>query len=152
MSTSEKPLARNLMSIDDYPPVLETTNGSFQNQPPADHPRGRKRGISALLKDITDSAVQETRRSAVRAKKTMVESQSHVYAPRGNPIQGGKCGGNKRRKSNDVENYCTVHDHLPKVKGLPSDKHDYIASFTQRNASYEVQKALAIHILLVTVH
>ena len=47
---------------------------------------------------------------------------------------------------------CTVHDHLPKIKVLPRDKHDYIAGFIQRNVSYEVQKALAIHILLVAVH
>ena len=164
MSTSEKSLATDPMSTDEYPPVLETTNGSFQNQPPADHPCGRKRGISALLKDITNSRVQETRRSltnsrvqetrrsAVRAKRSMVESQSHAYAPCGNPVQGGKCGGNKRRKSNDVKDYCTVHDHLLKIKDLPSDMHDYMAGFLQRNASYEVQKALAIHILLVAVH
>lgn len=87
-------------------PVLETTNGSFQNQPPADHPHGRKRGISALLKDITNCSDQETRRSAERAKRTMVEAQGHVYA--GKPVQGGKCGGNKRRKTNDVKDllYC----------------------------------------------
>ena len=164
MSTSEKPLTTDPMSTDEHPPVLETTNGYFQNQPPADHPRGRKRGISVLLKDITNSRVQETRRSltnsrvqetrgsAVRAKRIMVESQSHAYAPHGNPVQGGKCSGNKRRKSNDVKDYCTVRDHLPKIKDLPSDMHDYMAGFLQRNASYEVQKALAIHILLVAVH
>ena len=84
-----------------------------------------------------------------------MESQSHVCAPHGNPVQGGKCGGNRRRKSNDVKDvkyHSTVHDHLPKIKDLPSDMHDCVAGFLQRNASYEVQKALAIHILLVAVH
>ena len=148
MSMSEKPMATDPMSTVEYPPVLETTNCSFQNQPPADHPRGRKRGISALLKDITNSRLQETRRSFVRAKRIMVESQSHAYAPCGNPVQGGKCGGNKRRKSDfvkDVKEYCTAHDHLPKITDLPSGMWQ---AFTEK-CIIIMQKTLAIHILLV---
>ena len=58
----------------------------------------------------------------MRAKGVMVESQSHVYTPRGNPVQGGKCGGNRRNSNyvKDMKDHSPVHDNLRKIKDLRS--------------------------------
>ena len=66
-----------------------TTNGSFQNHPPPAEPadatpHGRKRGISALLEDVTNTGHLECRRSALKAKRAL-KSQNSVQAARGNP-------------------------------------------------------------------
>ena len=62
--------------------VFETTNSSFQNQPPADAaaaaavapaPGTRKRGIAALLQDVTNVVAQpQSRNAGEQARRTML--------------------------------------------------------------------------------
>ena len=82
------------VSTDDPTSVLETTNGSFQNhQPPAEPPgaipRGRKRGTSALLQDVTNTDQLQSRISAAKAKRAL-KSQKCSQASRSNPGREGK--------------------------------------------------------------
>ena len=142
------PLATNPVSTDDTPAVSETTNGSFQNyQLPADHPaspHSRKRRISALLQDITNTGVQsETRQSVVRAKRSM-ESHSHVCAPRGNSQRGGKRGGKMQQAI--LVSKPAVHE-----SGKIGDIYDSLGGYKERNTSYEILKALAIHNMATAV-
>ena len=92
-----------------------------------------------------------------------MESQSHAYAPCGNPVQGGKCGGNKRRKSDfvkDVKEYCTAHDHLPKIKDLPSvpsvagfcrEMHNYFAEDSSHTHFTGCSAQMGIYFLYTAV-
>ena len=68
-----------------------TSNGSFQNQPPAAATSGkRKRGISALLLDVTNLCGKTQGRTArVKARRDIQSHQRH-FAPRGNPKQGAR--------------------------------------------------------------
>ena len=129
------------------------TTGSFQSQPPAVVPAAasrctRKRGISTLVQDITNTCNQPlSRRSALQARKAM-KSQSVLSAPRGNPAQGGKlrhaCVSTSAyeptsllQKINDDAVFCSITENL--------------AAYTQRHISFEVQKAIAINIMATAV-
>ena len=155
-------------------PQATITTGSFQNQSPvatsaatqaatpaaipaatpastpAATPRSRKRGISSLLQDITNTGEPQSRRSAVKAMRT-IESQSCLSAPRGNPVQGSKV----RHNTAVPASTNTVHE--PSLLQLLSDESvvcniaDNLAEYTQRNVAYEVQKALAINIMLTAI-
>ena len=126
--------------------------GSFQNQPPpADPPastsRSRKRGLSALLQDVTNTDQMECRRSAVRAKRDL-GSQSTVYAPRRNPKRGGKL----RQTVSVGEVHEPAHlQQLVSDNELLSDVCESLGGYIQRNVSYEVQKGIAIHILVTAI-
>ena len=128
--------------------VTMTTNGSFQNQPPPDVETAsaagwcsRKRGISALL-DLTNTSDQPlSRRSALRARKS-IQSQSQSSAPRGDPVQGGK-----------LRQSCTVlHEPSSLLQNMDGDNiGDKLAGYVQRNVSFEIQKALAINIVAIAI-
>ena len=127
-----------------------TTNGSFQNHPPPAEPpdatpRGRKRGISALLEDVTNTGHLECRRSALKAKK----SQNSVQAARGNPARGGKL---RQGQTVSVAEHESVHLHkLVHDKSLLGTVHSSLAGFIQRNVSFEVQKAIAINMMVTAL-
>ena len=110
---------------------------------PAATPRSRKRGISSLLQDITNTGEPQSRRSAVKAMRT-IDSQSCLSARRGNPVQGSKV----RHNTAVPASTNTVHE--PSLLKLLSDESvdsniaDNLAAYTQRNVTYEVQKALAL--------
>ena len=145
-------LAISPMSTGDSTTVFETTNGSFQNQaaePPAPA-HYRKRGISGLLQDITNTGEQKrTRRSAVRAKSAM-ESQTYAFAPHGNPQCGGKCGGNMRQ-ARPVSEFVVHESEQLQDNSLITDIHESLGVYIQRNVSYEIQKARALHIMVRAV-
>ena len=68
-----------------------TSNGSFQNQPLAAAVppvrKGRKRGISALLQDVTNLAEPHCRGAQLRARAAMQSQQKHS-APQGSSTEG----------------------------------------------------------------
>ena len=144
-----------------------TTTGSFQNQPPvatqaatpaatqaatpAATSRSRKRGISALLQDITNTQ-PESRRSALKAMRT-IESQGCLSAPRGIPVQGSKVRHTTAvpASTNVSTNTVLEPSLLLSDESMVSNIADNLAAYTQRNVTYEVQKALAINIMLTAI-
>lgn len=71
------------------------TTGSSQNQPDAAisvPPLKRKRGMSALQQDVTNSQDSDSRPAKQKAKtaKTAIQSMATTSAPRGNPTKGAK--------------------------------------------------------------
>lgn len=131
--------------------VLETTNGSSQNQPPADTgptSRTRKRGISALLQDISNGPIQlQCRRAGQQAKRMLESLQSSSYAPRGDPVQGAV------KKHRNAEPVAAVKETLHQLrdKAVSTSIAETLLSFTQRNATYEIQKANAITIMATAI-
>ena len=124
---------------------MKETNGSFQNQPLPSRCT-RKRGISALLQDITNSCEQPMpRRSAVQVKKTM-EIHSCTSAPHGNSAQGGKLRHTSMSR-------CTgaVHESFNLLQKINDNASEYLTSYTQRKVCFEVQKALAINVMAIAI-
>ena len=125
-------------------------NSSFQNYTTSSQPsRKRKRGISAVLQDHTNVSL-ETRRSKANAA-TSIQDIVRPLAPRGN-----RQVANTAKYSRDT---IEVPPVLPTEEGktLHSVFHNsrvtfdigagMLMSYIQRNASYEVQKAVAISIM-----
>ena len=129
-----------------------TTNGSFQNHPPPEEPpdatpRGRKRGISALLEDVTNTGHLD-RMSALKAKRAL-KSQNSVQAARGNPARGGKL---RQGQTVSVAEHESVHLlKLVHDRSLLGTVYSSLAGFIQRNVSFEVQKAIAINMMITAL-
>lgn len=133
--------------------VPMTTNGSFQNHKPADtiavSSRSRKRGISALL-DITNLSDEPRLRTAGQRAKRALEAQASRSAPCGDPMQGAK------KKHRVVELTLTMHEAVSLSqtmgdKSVSSNISETLLTYTQRNVSYEIQKAIAITIMTTAV-
>ena len=154
VSMSEMPLAMVPVSTDNFTTVPETTNHSFQNKPPSGdssapfpHARSKKRGISVLLQDVTNTGIhKEMRDSAARAKRCMV-TKSHVYALRGNPGCKGKVLHTRPVSVSDMRK----PGILKNDKRLASDLFKTLGGYIQRNHSFEIQTVLAIHIMVSAV-
>ena len=124
--------------------VLLTTTGSSQNHSLAAPAAPgvsctRKRGIASLL-DITNSQVTQARTASQQAKRSLQEQVTH-NAPRGNPVLGAA----KKHRSAD-----SLEQHLPQLlgdKAMSSAIAETLLAYTQRNVSFEVQKAVAITVM-----
>ena len=74
-----------------------------------------------------------------------------MCAPRGNPKLGGKC------RQQNTATACEDHEpaahlqHLVNDTNLINNINDSIAAFIQRNVSYEVQKAIAINVMVTAL-
>ena len=81
------------MNAERRPRATDTaTTGSFQNQPAAAvaaPPLKRKRGMSALLQDVTNLEDCDCRTARHKAKSAL-QSLTTSAASRGNPIKGAK--------------------------------------------------------------
>ena len=67
------------------------TNSSFQNYPTSSASRKRKRGICAVLQDVTNQQLEtaEKRSSMEKAKSSIQKILTTTdFAPRGNPTLG----------------------------------------------------------------
>ena len=135
-------------------------NSSFQNysssSPASCGPsRKRKRNISAVLQDQTNVPLQ-TRRSKARAKTAIQEMMPKKYAPRGNPSAGVAAKQSSATSSAEAVETPVQMDEA-EIKTLRSVFNNnrsafdtgagMLISYLQRNASYEVQKAVAISIM-----
>ena len=126
--------------------VPHITTVSFRNQIQAFVAAGsvtsriRKRGIAALLQDVTNDMDDRcTRRARQQAKRTL-QKQSSRCAPRGDPFEGAA------RRYNTEELTPAVQEPLHQQMGdevLSNDIADTLICYIQRNASYEIQKAIA---------
>ena len=129
--------------------TVSTTNGSYQNHSPAAvaaTPRSRKQGIESLLLDITNLREEPPLRRARQKAQKNLQEQIH-YAPRGNPGLGAA----KKHSSVAVE---AKNDPMPKLLGDKAVSHstaEVLASYTQRNTTYEVQKAFALRVMATAV-
>ena len=118
--------------------VFATTNGSFENQLPAATTAGtsgvRKRGISALLQDITNvSDESQTRRACLRAKRNILRDSSRS-TPRGNPAKGAK----RRHETAHTMQEPTTLSQLMGNMSATNKTLDNLQAYTQRNVSYEI--------------
>ena len=134
--------------------VSMSTNGSFQNHTPAAtttalSSRSRKRGIAALS-DITNLSNESQPRDAGQRAKRALDAQATRFAPRGDPKQGA------RMKHRVVEFTSTVSEsasllQLMGDKSVSSNISETLLTYTQRNVSHEMKKAIAITIMATAV-
>lgn len=129
-------------------------NSSFQNYTSSSNlslepSRKRRRGISAVLQDHTNVPL-ETRRSKVKAT-TSIQEIVRPLAPRGNPSAAVAA-----KQSSDtiepppvspMEGEKTLYSMFHKSRSSFDTGAGMLLSYIQRNASYEVQKAVAISIM-----
>ncbi len=142
---------------------LRTTTGSFQNQTTlatsvsggSKTPQKRKRGLSAVLQDCTNEPLQK------RSSKARAESTIHgilTPTPHGNPSAAGiasVAAKQQARASVPEEPQASGSKTAPptlcsvfkKSRNAFDTGAGMLMSYVQRNASYEVQKAVAISIM-----
>ena len=122
--------------------------GSFQNQ---HHRRSRKRGIAALLADVTNQ-ISETRPVRVCREETISKVSTAMapeFGPRGDPLKGAK---NKAKalktiQASQSDDACTLYNIYTKDRELFDKGQEYICNFVSKNVSWDVQKAVAIQIM-----
>ena len=137
---------------------LESTNSSFQNYSSSSIPsslepsRRRKRGISTVLQDCTNQPPlrRESKAKAKTAIRQMVTKTE--YAPRGNPAAGAAAKHSASPAEVPVPEAedtitATLSSVFKKGKTAFDTGAGMLMSYIQRNASYEVQKSVAISIM-----
>ena len=128
-------------------------NSSFQNYTSSSNPsqpsRKRKRGISAVLQDHTNVPL-ETRRSKANAT-TSIQDIVRPLAPRGNPPAGATAKHSRETIEAPpvlpTEEGKTLHSVFHNSRATFDIGAGMLMSYIQRNASYVVQKAVAISIM-----
>ena len=84
----------------------------------------------------------------MKAKRAL-KSQNSVQAARGNPARGGKL---RQGQTVRVAEHESVHLHnLVHDKSLLGTVYSSLAGFIQRNVSFEVQKAIAINMMVTAL-
>ena len=124
-----------------------TTTGSFQNHSSSAAATGsvrpRKRGIAALLKDATNCPDTSHRNAGLQAKAAMTTATIR----RARHTQGMQP---KQRKTVTRPAACKSQQPPTLCRGNQctiTECIEYLMSYIQRNASYEIQKASAISIM-----
>ena len=131
-----------------------TSNGSFQNQPPAvATSRKRKRGISALLLDVTNLCGETQARTARVKARREIQSHQRCFAPRGKPKQGAraKCLTAAANVGESAPTEPTTLSDVMDDNHIISDTWEHIQQYTKRKASYEAQKAMAIAVMTTAI-
>ena len=128
-------------------PSLGQEASSSQNQPPR---KSRKRGIAALLADVTNQPESSGRRLQKDETIAKVSAMVQDLEPRGDAVKGGKARSKALRQQAshpDDTVTCTLYNMYTKDRELLDKGQDYISNFVSKNVSWEVQKALAIQIM-----
>ena len=130
--------------------VLAATTGSFQNHTSASTAKAassssRKWGIAALL-DITNMNDEPRSREAGQEAKRALQTQTSYFCPHGNPVQGAM-------KKHRAAEHTSAEQESASLLQLMGDEtvsrniSETLLAYTQRNVSYEIQKAIAITIM-----
>ena len=117
--------------------------GSSQNQPK------RKRGISALLGDITNDPSAQTLSRRTCREETLSKVAANLeqtHEPRGDASKGGKIKAKLAKNSSKPGNN-TLHCIFTKQRELFDKGQEYINDFVSKNVSWELQKSIAIQIM-----
>jgi hypothetical protein len=115
--------------------------GYFQNQPPR---KLRKRGIAALLADVTNQPsgrriCKEETIEKVHVSTTMIRD----LEPRGDAVKGGKARSKSlKEQASHPDDTCTLYSIYTKDREIFDKGQDYISNFVSKNVSWEVQKPL----------
>ena len=109
--------------------------------------RTRKLGIAAVLQDTTNIVDKPMSwRASQQARRAF---QKHILpcAPRGDPVQGAA---KKYRSENQTS---AMQDSLPQLgdKAVSTTIVDTMQAYVQRNASHEVQNAIALTIMTTAI-
>ena len=120
--------------------------GSFQNQPPK---RSRKRGIAALLADVTNQPESCNQRLCKEESISKVSAAIVPdFQPRGDAEKGGMVRAKVlKRPASQSDDTCALYSIYTKDRELFDKGQEYISNFVSKNVSWEVQKALAIQIM-----
>ena len=126
--------------------------GSFQSQQPGsyeNHPlkKQRKRGIAALLSDISN----EQQPCAQRVSKEVAETKitASIATPfdmRGDPVKGAKEKATVKRKTSNISND-TLYRIYTSQRELFNKGQELINNFVSKNVSFDIQKAIAIQLM-----
>ena len=117
--------------------------GSSQNQPK------RKRGISALLGDITNDPSAQTQSRRTCREETLSKVAANLeqtHEPRGDASKGGKIKAKLAKNSSKPGNN-TLHCIFTKQRELFDKGQECINDFVSKNVSWELEKAIAIQIM-----
>ena len=144
-SSSSTGSSQNQLSV----PSLGQEADSSQNHPPR---KSRKRGIAALLADVTNQPESCSGRRFCKDETIAKVSTAMVpdLKPRGDAVKGGKARSKALRgqaSHPDDTVTCTLYSMYTKDRELFDKGQDYISNFVSKNVSWEVQKALAIQIM-----
>ena len=116
--------------------------GSSQNQQPR---RQRKRGIAALLADITNEQPQCSQRVCKQVAKSRVTvSVAPTFDLRGDPVKGVK---EKARQASKVTSNDTLYRVYTNDRELFNKGQQLINNYVSKNVSFEIQKALSIQLM-----
>ena len=117
--------------------------------------RTRKRGIEALLHDVTNFQDSPMPRRSTLQAQTAIKTQTERYAPRGNCMAGAKATFSKRRRATVAKKspaqpmtLCVI---AKKDQSNIKEDRDHLMAYIQRNTSYEVQKAATITIMATAI-
>ena len=131
--------------------VSTTKTGSFQNQQRrgdafATSLCGRKRGIAALLQDVSNIS-QPGSRTAARKAMTAMAGQTYACIARGNSCEGGRQRQDRGVSACEDRQCSFLHDMVQDGE-LLGRLNDNLSVFIQRNVTHEVQKAFAFRVFL----
>ena len=125
-----------------------TTTGSSQNQhDAAAPPQKKKQGMSALLQDVMNLQGSDCRIAGQKAK-TAIQSLATSSAPRGNPTKGAKV---RHTEVDSVTPEATSLCGLMKNDAVLSNVSKCLNEYIQSNCAYEVQKSMAVKIMLTAM-
>ena len=130
------------------------TNSSFQNYPTSSASRKRKCGICAVLQDVTNQQLEtaEKRSSMEKAKSSIQKILTTTdFAPRGNPTLGTDVRYKKQTPSEtpaaEEKDDSTLYSIFKNSREAFDLGAGMLLSYIQKNASYEVQKAVAVSLM-----
>ena len=139
------------MNAERRPRATDTaTTGSFQNQPDAAvaaPPLKRKRGMSALLQDVTNLEDSDCRTARHKAKSAL-QSLTTSAASRGNPIKGAKA---RHSEIDSIPSEPTTLRDAMNSDAMVRNVSKRLDEYIQSNCTYEVQKVIAVKIMLTAV-
>ena len=125
--------------------VLATATSSFQSHTSASTAtaascRSRKRGIAALL-DVTNMSDDPRSREAGQEAKRALQAQTSHFGPRGNLVQG-VLKKHRAAEHTSAEQESASLLQLMGNETVSSNISETLLAYTQRNVSYEIQKAI----------
>ena len=109
-----------------------------------------RRGISALLGDITNDPSVQTHSRRTSREETLSKVAANLeqtHEPRGDASKGGKVKAKLAKNSSKPGNN-TLHCIFTKQRELFDMGQECINDFVSKNVSWELQKAIAIQIIM----
>ena len=122
-----------------------STTGFSKNQPRSTCKSSRKRGIAAVLQESTNIPMESKRICKTRADSKIHQLTARC-APRGNPAAGATA---RLALENEHPSGAptSLYTLFKNSRGAFNRGAEILASYIQRNASYEIQKAYAVTLM-----